>query len=287
MTKLHRIFLPYLTGLLLAISSGHAFAQNSHFSSNDLPISINILAPTSMTNVMSKIIREFSVKENISIASHFASANQLIDIIKRGDSADIIIADFPLRKDLSEPATPMDDIHNLGLIDIQSRTNIISDQLALVSHKDNVFIEHINLTQQNSLYDILGLLNEDHTLITPSTITEAAGLYAKEGLITLGFWKSLEARITPYSDNRQALHHINQTRGLGMVYMSDIHNFDHIIPLATFPQNSHAPITYQAAAVVGKQMSLARRFIHFLNSKPAQKIFRDYGFKTLSTQPKS
>jgi molybdate transport system substrate-binding protein len=50
--------------------------------------------------------------------------------------------------------------------------------------------------------------------------------------------------------------------------------------VGVFPEDSHPPITYQAAIVKGNNMETGRVFLAFLKSPEAKNIFQKYGFLT-------
>ncbi len=248
-----------------------------------LPTSINVLAPTSMTNVLTQLISIYSTKGNFSIAAHFDSPTELIADIEGGDSADIIMSDFPIRQHLSAPPSRMDDIHNQGLIEIASRTKIIANQLTLVVSKHHSALERLTFISSVDVRELIEKLGKNTLFIVPDPDTEPAGIYFKEAMITLGYWKKIKSKLIRASNNRNALHLIAEGHGIGFVYHSDAIEHNHVVILGTFPPKSHTAIIYEAAVVASPNMHLAREFLTFLSSKQAQQIFREYGFTSLES----
>ena len=65
---------------------------------------------------------------------------------------------------------------------------------------------------------------------------------------------------------------------LGIVYATDAAITDKVRVVGIFPENSHPPITYQAAIVKDNQTKAAQAFLTFLKSPGAKAIFKGYGF---------
>lgn len=111
-----------------------------------------------------------------------------------------------------------------------------------------------------------------------------AGARAKEALIALGMWDSLKDRIVFADDVRMAARYVadRATEG-GIVYRTDARSFDLSLEIvAVVPASLHAPIRYEA--VLGpeaKNVTDAERFLEFMLSDRAGKIWRDRGFETI------
>ena len=82
------------------------------------------------------------------------------------------------------------------------------------------------------------------------------------------------------SDNvRAALAFVARNEApLGIVYATDAPAEDDVSIIATFPADSHAPITYPAAITAQSQSPVAQDFLDFLSSDGARAIWRDFGF---------
>lgn len=106
-----------------------------------------------------------------------------------------------------------------------------------------------------------------------------AGRYAKAALESLGLWASLAARLAPVENVRAAL--VLVVRGeapLGIVYASDVAVEPGVRVVGTFPPDSHPPIVYPAARVVGAAQPAAGRYLAFLRSPVARAAFARQGF---------
>jgi molybdate transport system substrate-binding protein len=106
-----------------------------------------------------------------------------------------------------------------------------------------------------------------------------AGRYAKAALESLGLWNAVASRLAPVENVRVALALVARGEApLGIVYASDAVAEPGVQVLGSFPADSHPPIVYPAAAVVGGAIAEARRYIAFLRSAPARALFQRQGF---------
>jgi molybdate transport system substrate-binding protein len=64
----------------------------------------------------------------------------------------------------------------------------------------------------------------------------------------------------------------------GIVYSTDAALTKKVVVVGTFPDVSHAPITYPLAIVKGHDTPEARDFRTFMLSDTAKAIYRKYGF---------
>ena len=102
-----------------------------------------------------------------------------------------------------------------------------------------------------------------------------AGSYAREWLTHEGLWESLQSQLAETDNVRAALALV--ARGdtpFGVVYASDAHAEDDVQIVYEVPADTHAPITYPAAALTPEGTAL----VDFLITQKAQTIFEDHGF---------
>ena len=110
----------------------------------------------------------------------------------------------------------------------------------------------------------------------PSSVP--AGKYARAALMRLGVWQSVESRIIPADNVRTALNFVARAEApLGIVYATDARAEKRVRVVDVFPDSTHEPIRYPAAAttVAGAE---AAGFLEFLTSGPARAIFDRAGF---------
>jgi molybdate transport system substrate-binding protein len=108
-----------------------------------------------------------------------------------------------------------------------------------------------------------------------------AGRYARAALTNLGVWPDVSKRIAPAEDVRAALAFV--ARGetpLGIVYETDARVEKRVRIVDTFPEDSHAPITYPVALVATAKPG-AGRFVGYMKSPAGRALFTQYGFQNL------
>ena len=109
--------------------------------------------------------------------------------------------------------------------------------------------------------------------------TVPAGRYTREALDTAGLWSVLESRFVFADSVRQVLDYVARSEvDAGFVYSSDAAlGGDKVKVVLTV--KGHAPVSYPAIVVSdSRHKALARDFIAFLTSPPAQEVFAKYGF---------
>ena len=60
-----------------------------------------------------------------------------------------------------------------------------------------------------------------------------------------------------------------------------LHLADNVTVVATFPDDSHAPIIYPAALIAGTENDAAPEFLDFLSSDTARPLFERQGFTVI------
>ena len=109
-----------------------------------------------------------------------------------------------------------------------------------------------------------------------------AGKYAKASFDKLGLWSSIEANVAQSENVRAALALVaHGDAKLGVVYATDAKSEPKVEIVATFPEDSHAPIVYPVAVTAASTNADAKAFVDFLSSDEAKSIFTAQGFKVL------
>lgn len=246
----------FIRSLLLA---SLASATAAH--ANDLLI----FAAASLKPALNQIIASPDVASTGTITVSYAASSQLARQIEAGAPAAIFI---------SADQVWMDWLAERTLIVADSRVDLVGNALVLIAPKGSA-------TQLSIApgFDLVGALGRDGRLAMGEPNSVPAGKYAKAALIKLGVWKSIEPRIVAADNVRAALNFV--ARGevpLGVVYRSDAVSESSVRIVATFPEDSHAPIVYPAVIVAGHDSLAARALLNRLRSAPEQAIFRAYGF---------
>jgi molybdate transport system substrate-binding protein len=109
-----------------------------------------------------------------------------------------------------------------------------------------------------------------------------AGKYAKAAFEKLGIWSKVEPNVVQSDNVRAALAFVARGEAkLGVVYATDAKSDPKVEVVATFPEDSHAPIVYPIAVVAASHNGDAKTFVDFLSSEEAKATFTEQGFKVL------
>lgn len=230
---------------------------------------ITVFAAASLNNALTEIAQGYEATHpNDKIHTSFAASSTLAKQIQLGAPAQIFIsADEPW----------MDALAKSNLLIEKSRVDLLVNQLVLITPKDQPF----PIIMDKSFHLPLAFTGKV-CLGNPDSVP--AGKYAKQSLITMGWWNGLQSRVVPTEDVRSALAFV--ARGecpAGAVYTTDAMISDKVKIIGTFPNNSHAPIVYPMALLKTtenqtKASTSSQQFWQYLQQPTAQKIFHKYGF---------
>ena len=194
------------------------------------------------------------------IAVHAGSAT-LARQIEHGAGADVFI---------TANDKWMDYLINLNLVQTDTRRDIARNRLALISTQI--------LDLKAALPHLKETLNGGRLALADPDFVPA-GRYAKEALTYLGQWSGLKNQLAPAKDVTGALMLVvREAAPLGIVYASDVGRSDLIKSFALFPEISHSPIVYQAAAIKGAKSPALNAFLAVLSGPEGQKAFAKAGF---------
>ena len=226
-----------------------------------------VFAAASLATALDQVAAAWSAETGHRAVMSYAGSSALARQIQEGAPADIFI---------SASTDWMDAIETSGDLRSGTRRDILGNRLVLIGHGRDAG----SLTLDENL-DLVGLLNGGRLSMA---LFEAvpAGIYGREALTTLGLWEDV-APLVAQSDNvRMALGFVAQGEApLGIVYATDAAAEDNVTIIGTFPEGSHAPITYPAAITAQSESAVAGAFLEFLSSEPARAIWQEFGFSVI------
>ena len=225
---------------------------------------VTVFAASSLTDALGRVADAWTAATGHRVVLSFAGSSALARQIQQGAPADIFI---------SASQDWMDAVAGTGDLRAGARRDILANSLVLIAHGRDA----APVTLDSAL-DLAGLLG-DGRLSMALVDAVPAGIYGKAALQHLGLWDSV-AHLVAQSDNvRAALAFVARNEApLGIVYATDAAVEDDVSIIATFPADSHAPITYPAAITAQSQSPVAQDFLDFLSSDAARVIWRDFGF---------
>ncbi len=221
---------------------------------------ITIFAAASLKTALDEIAADWQGKHGDQVVISYAGSSQLAKQIQQGAPADLFI---------SASTGWMDAVQDSGSIDPATRRDLLGNTLVLVGTGNPA---------EAPIADLPKLLG-DAKLAMALVDSVPAGQYGKEALTSLKLWDKVEPQVAQADNVRAALKLVATGEApLGIVYGSDAVAEPGVSVVATFPEDSHKPITYPAAVTKTADTPQAAVFLDSLSQEPAKSIFEMQGF---------
>lgn len=226
---------------------------------------ITVFAAASLTDALKEIGRTYEKQSGDRIFFNFAASSVLERQIEEGAPADIFF---------SADEAKMDALEKQGLVLKGTRVSRLSNTLVIVVHKGSRLAVH-------SPADLAGTNVTRIALADPRAVP--AGIYAKEYLEKQHLWRAVKPKVVPTENVRGALAAVESGNvEAGMVYRTDAAISKQVKVACQVPRKDGPPISYPMAVIKdSNHVEAARRFLHYLNSDEAAKVFEKYGFIVL------
>jgi molybdate transport system substrate-binding protein len=161
------------------------------------------------------------------------------------------------------------------------RATLAANRLAIVVPRNRGSASLVGEKSAGGLESLCDIISSWKRISIANPEHAPAGARAKEALTALELWRSLRDRIVFADDVRMAARYVSE--GVvdgGLVYRTDARAFESTVEvIGVLPESLHVPIRYEA--VVGPKAvhaAEAERFLKFMQSDEAGKIWRKYGF---------
>jgi molybdate transport system substrate-binding protein len=225
-----------------------------------------VFAAASLTDALRDLARHWEAGGQAAPRLSFAASSALARQIEQGAPADLFLsADEPW----------MDYLEARNLIAKATRISPVGNALVLVAPADAA--RPVALARDT---DLLALLGAQGRLATGDPAHVPAGRYARAALEWMGQWQAVAPRLARAENVRAAL--LLVERGevpFGIVYATDAAASAGVRALATFPAESHPPITYPFALTRrAADNAQARALLGFLAGPAAQPGWQRFGF---------
>lgn len=226
-----------------------------------------VFAAASLTNVLGELTTAWQSSSGVPVKTSFAASSILARQIEAGGKADVFI---------SADQEWMDYLQSRGLIDKSSRRNLAGNRLVLIAPADSKVA--LAIAPGFPLVAALG----GGRLSTGDPDTVPVGRYARSALVSLGLWDEIQDRLVRADNVRSAMMFVARGESpLGIVYTTDALVDPKVRIVDTFPENTHAPITYPGAVTKGSH-GRAADFLVFLASQQARDTWQKFGFLELT-----
>jgi molybdate transport system substrate-binding protein len=222
-----------------------------------------VFAASSLTDALQQVADGFSKASGTEVKISFAASSALAHQIESGAPADVFV---------SADRDWMDYLQSHGLIQIDSRQDLLGNRLVLVAPAASKL--SIKIVPKFPLAAALG----DGHWVTGDPDSVPVGRYAKAALQYFGVWDSLLPGLVRADNVRGALTLV--ARGevtFGIVYETDAMIDPKVRIVDIFPADSHAPIVYPMALTKGASAQ-ATAFLRYARGAEAGAVFHKFGF---------
>ncbi len=223
---------------------------------------VTVFAAASLKTALDEIAADWQSRTGTEVIAVYGGSAAIAKQIAEGAPADIFVSAAP---------DWVDDLAARGLIQPETRRDILGNRLVLIAHGP---ADPVTLDQNLDLISLLagGRLSMGMIQSVP------AGQYGAEALQSVGLWDQVKDSLAQSENTRVALQLVALGEApLGVVFTSDAVAEPRVSVIATFPATSHRPIRYPAALTVDSDAEAAD-FLDHLTSPEAQAIFVANGF---------
>jgi molybdate transport system substrate-binding protein len=221
-----------------------------------------VFAAASLTDSLQEIANTYSRQTGEKVALNFGASSTLARQIQEGAPADIFF---------SADEAQLDALEKKGLIVKETRRNRLSNSLVIVVAEESKLAI-------GSARDLTQAAVKRIALADPQTVP--AGIYSREYLEKLGLWTALSPKVVPTDNVRAALAAVESGNvEAGMVYKTDAAISRKVKIAFSVPPAEGPAIVYPMAVVKdSKDPAAARRFLDYLGSAEAARVFEKFGF---------
>lgn len=223
---------------------------------------LRVSAAASLTDALQEIAPIYETQSGDAVLFNFGASSMLARQIQEGAPGDLFISADELK---------MDQLQQRGLIVKKSRKRILSNTLVIIIPSDS----RLKISAPSDLAD-----PSIRNIAVAEPQSVPAGIYAKQYLRKLHLWERITSKVIPTDNVRAALAAVESGNAeAGIVYKTDA-LISHSVRIAyEVPVSVGPEISYPAAVLAdSKQQAAAQRFLDYLQSPPAQEIFRKFGF---------
>lgn len=198
----------------------------------------------------------------ITVTGTYDSSGKLQTQIEEGLEADIF---------MSAATKQMDALNEKGFIAEDTMTDLLENKIVLIVPKGNT-------AGLETFEDIVKA--DSVALGDPASVP--AGQYAQEALTSLGIWEKIQDKVSFGTNVTEVLNQVAASSAdAGIVYATDAASMaDQVEVIAEAPEGSLAKKVIYPVAVVKKSAHFeeAEKFVEFLKTEEAMKVFEGYGF---------
>jgi molybdate transport system substrate-binding protein len=223
---------------------------------------ITVFAAASLTDGLKEIATGYEKESGERVTFNFGASSTLARQIEAGAPADIFF---------SADEAKMDSLEAKGLIVKETRKSQLSNSLVIIVAAEGGADVH-------EPRDLASAKAKRIALGDPKAVP--IGVYAREYLEKLGLWAAIEPKVVATENVRAALAAVEAGNAdASIVYKTDAAISRKVRVAYTVPREEGPKISYPTALLKdSKQREAAIKFLDYLGSETAGKIFHQYGF---------
>jgi molybdate transport system substrate-binding protein len=226
---------------------------------------ITVSAATSLTDALKEIGANYEKQSSDKVAFNFGASSMLERQIEEGAPADIFF---------SADEAKMDVLAAKNLIVKETRKSLLSNTLVIVTLAES----NLKITAPADLASnrVLRI-----ALADPKAVP--AGVYSKAFLEKEKLWAQIEPKVVPVDNVRAALAAVESGNiEVGMVFKTDAAISKKVKIAYEVPAEAGPKISYPVAVTKNaKRVESAKKFVEYLGTDDAAKVFTKYGFIVL------
>lgn len=248
--------------LLAALLAAALALSASACADGDDTSTLTVFAAASLADVLQPLGDRFAEGHGVDVRFSFGGSTMLAQVIRRGAPVDVFI---------SAGDGPMDHLESAQLLASGSRYDLLGNSLVLA----------VPVGGEAGIASPEDLLGEGVSrFATADPALAPAGVYSRQALEGMGLWDELRPKRLLGANVRTALMYVTSgTADAAIVYATDAEAAEGVRVVWRFPEGSHAPVLYPAAALVdADNPGGAASFLGFLRSEEALAAFRSHGF---------
>lgn len=225
---------------------------------------ITIAAAASLKNCLDgKLVPMFEEKySNIKVKATYDSSGKLQTQIEEGAEVDVF---------MSAAMKQIDALDEKGLIVKDSIVRLLENKIVLIVPENSTM-------EISKLEDIL----KADKIAVGDPASVPAGQYAKEVLTNLNIWDGVAEKASLGTNVTEVLNWVAEgSADAGIVYSTDAALTEKVKVVAEAPEGSVSQVIYPVGIVkASKNEASAKKFIEFLQTDEAKKVFESFGFAT-------
>lgn len=231
--------------------------------------SVTVFAAASLTESLGKIAAQYERETNDKIVFNFGGSSLLARQIEEGAPADIFF---------SADEAQMDRLQNKGLILAATRLSRLSNLLVIIVAADSSL--SIASARDLAKPSVRRIALADSQAVP-------AGVYAREYLRKENLWVAVESKVVPTANVRGALAAVESGDvEAAIVYKTDAAISKKVKIACEVRQADGPKISYPMAVLKDAPEAVAaKKFLQYLNSPTAGKVFTEFGFIVRDARP--